>query len=362
MANRVHNFCAGPCTLPLEVLREAQEEFVDYRGAGMSLVEMSHRGDLYGEVHQRATALAGEVFAAPEDFHVLFIQGGASLQFAMAPMNLLAAGGSGAYVNSGVWAAGAIQDGAHHGDIYTVWDGAGCGFTRMPEDEELQLRDGTRYLHLTSNETIGGIRFARWPQAAVPLVGDMSSDYMSRPVAWEKFDLVYGGVQKNLGPSGTALVFARKSVVDNPPQNIARYLRYDIHARSDSMFNTPPVFSIYMVGKVLQWIKNNGGVPAMEKMAARKSAKLYRVIDASGGYYSNPVDPGCRSHMNVIFRLPDEGREKLFLAEAEAAGLVNLKGHRSVGGCRASIYNAMPEAGVDALAQLMEDFQGRNGG
>lgn len=361
MSNRAHNFCAGPCTLPLEVLEEAQQEFVDYHGTGMSLIEMSHRSSEYDEVHQEAMRLAMEVFEVPDDFGVLFIQGGATLQFAMVPMNLLAGGGRAGYVDSGSWAQGAIEDGSHYADLYTAWDGADSEYMRMPASDEIRVQPGTRYLHITSNETIGGIRFFEWPEVDVPLVADMSSDYMSRRIPWEKFDLVYGGAQKNLGPAGMAMVFVRKSILEGLQPDIARYLRYDVHLDKESLFNTPPVFTIYMVGKVLKWMKAQGGIDAMEAQAAKKAGILYDVIDDSDGYYRCPVDHASRSHMNVVFRLPSEELEKTFLKEAEAADLLNLKGHRSVGGCRASVYNALPEHSVRALAEFMNDFRQRHG-
>ena len=357
MTERVHNFSAGPCTLPLSVLEESQAEFVDYHGAGMSLIEMSHRGKHFVAVHEEAIDLVRTVYGVPDEFDVLFLQGGATLQFAMIPMNLLKNGEKGAYVNSGTWAKGAIADAQHYGDVYTAWDGTDCNFTRMPNTDEIEIQSGTRYLHLTSNETIGGIRFAHWPKVDVPLIGDMSSDYMSRPVPWDRFDLVYGGAQKNLGPAGMALVIIRKTVARENNQNIGRYLRYDIQADKDSMFNTPPVFPIYMLGKVLKWMRDQGGVEAMERQAEDKAGILYRAIDQSSGYYRCPVDVNSRSVMNVVFRLPTEDLEKTFLSGADAAGLLNLKGHRSVGGIRASIYNAMPKEGVQALVTFMSEFQ-----
>lgn len=361
MSKRVHNFCAGPCTLPLSVLEEARDEFVDYHGQGMSLIEMSHRAKAYDEVHQQALTDAMEVYGAPDDFGVMFIQGGATLQFAMVPLNLLGAGARAGYINSGTWGKGAITDARPHGDIYVAWDGTDCNFTRMPRPDEITIQPDTRYLHITSNETIGGIRIAEWPDVDVPLVADMSSDYMSRPIPWEKFDLVYGGAQKNLGPAGMSIVFIRRSILDGINKDLARYLRYDVHLEKDSLFNTPPVFAIYMVGKVLKWMKDKGGLKVIEQEAAQKAAMLYDSIDNSGGYYSSPVDSACRSHMNVVFRLPNEDLEKKFLAESERAGLVNLKGHRSVGGCRASIYNAMPVESVQVLADFMSEFRNANG-
>ena len=360
-SNRKHNFSAGPCTLPLQVLQQAQQEFVDYQGAGMSLIEMSHRGKHFDAVANEAMTLCMEVFQVPDDFSVLFLQGGAILQFSMVPMNLLTKGQKGAYVNSGAWAKGAITDAQEYGDIYTAWDGAENNYTRMPNSGELQLQDNTRYLHITTNETIGGIRVAEWPQVEVPLVGDVSSEYMARPIPWEKFDLVYGGAQKNLGPAGLVVVFVRKSILEHTNKKIGRYLRYDIHEANGSMFNTPPVFAIYMLGKVLKWMKKQGGLTAMENQAAEKSATLYRAFDDSNGYYTCPVEVACRSHMNVVFRLPNESLEQKFLAEATQSDFMNLKGHRSVGGCRASIYNALPKNSVDALVAFMADFMANNG-
>jgi len=357
MTERVHNFSAGPCTLPLSVLEEGQAEFVNYHGAGMSLIEMSHRGKQFVAVHEEAVDLVRTVFGVPDEFDVLFLQGGATLQFAMVPMNLLGSGQKAGYINSGTWAKGALADAKHYGDVYTAWDGADCNYTRMPSTDEIEIQSGSRYLHLTSNETIGGIRFSDWPQVGVPLIADMSSDYMSRPIPWERFDLVYGGAQKNLGPAGMALVIIRKTVARENNQEIGRYLRYDIQADKGSMFNTPPVFPIYMLGKVLRWMRDQGGVAAMERQAEEKAGMLYDAIDGSGGYYRCPVDTGSRSVMNVVFRLPNEELEKTFLSEADAAGLLNLKGHRSVGGIRASIYNAMPSEGVEVLSTFMSDFQ-----
>jgi phosphoserine aminotransferase len=280
----------------------------------------------------------------------------------MVPMNLLGAGRKAGYINSGSWGKGAITDARPYGDIYTAWDGVDCGYTRMPDTSELVIQRGTRYLHITSNETIGGIRFADWPQVDVPLVADMSSDYMSRSVPWERFDLVYGGVQKNLGPAGMALVIIRKSAIESCNTDIGRYLRYDIHADKDSMFNTPPVFPIYLMGKVLKWMESSGGMGAIEKVAEEKAAIIYDAIDSSGGYYDCPVEWGSRSLMNVVFRLPSEDLEQAFLTAAAKMDLLNLKGHRSVGGCRASIYNAMPREGVQALADFMATFQASHPG
>ena len=360
MSERKHNFCAGPCTLPVSVLEEMRDEFLNYQGAGMSLIEMSHRAAQYDAVHQEARRLALEVFGAPEGFDVLFIQGGATLQFAMVPMNLLRPHQCAGYVNTGVWAKGAIADGGYYGELYTAWDGAGDGYARAPASPEIEVRDGTRYLHITSNETIGGIRFPEFPVVDVPLVADMSSELMARRIPWERFDLVYGGVQKNLGPAGMAMVFIRTAAAPAASESIARYLRYDVHLDKESLFNTPPMFAVAIVGKMLKWMRDKGGLDVIEREAAEKAALLYRQIDESEGFYVCPADPASRSHMNVVFRLPDEALESRFLAGAKSEDLLNLKGHRSVGGCRASIYNAMPHTSVEVLGDFMHRFRTGN--
>ena len=360
MSKRVFNFGAGPCTLPLSALEEAQKEFTNYMDSGMSVVELSHRGKEYDQTHVEVMALAKEIYGVPEDFEVLFIQGGATLQFSMIPMNLLTDDEKGAYVDCGAWAGKALKDGAFYGDVYAAWDGKDDMYRRMPKNNEIKMQPNTRYLHITTNETIGGIRTIEWPEVDVPLVADMSSDFMTRPIPWEKFDLVYGGVQKNLGPAGMAVVFIRKSIIDKANRNIGAYLRYDIHCKKESLYNTPPVFSIYMMGKVLKWMKNLGGLKAMEKMADEKAAVVYNAIDGSNGYYNCPVVKEYRSVMNIVFRLPSEELEAKFIAEAKDAGFIGLKGHRDVGGCRASCYNAMTMEGVLALKSFMEKFQQKN--
>ncbi len=357
---RAHNFSAGPCTLPVEVLKALQAEMVDYQESGMSLIEMSHRGQHFDAVFEEAIALVREQYGVPNEFEILLLQGGATLQFSMVPMNLLGDGARAAYVNSGHWAKGAIADARYYGDVYVAWDGKDDRYGRMPVTEELELLPNTRYLHITSNETIGGVRYFEWPEVEVPLVADMSSDYMTRPVPWSRFDLVYGGVQKNLGPAGLAMVIVRRSALSDASDKIGKYLRYSVQVDKSSMFNTPPVFAIYVLGKVLKWMKKKGGLEGIEQEANRRASLLYSVIDGSNGYYSCPVTPAYRSVMNVVFRLPNEKLEEQFLREASAADLVNLKGHRTVGGCRASIYNAMPMESVAVLTQFMQDFCSRN--
>jgi phosphoserine aminotransferase len=357
---RVHNFCAGPCTLPLPVLEEVQAELLDFRGAGMSVIEMSHRSAEYGAVHEEALALFRENYAVPEDFSILFLQGGATLQFAIVPMNLLREGTSAGYVRSGTWGKGALKDAAAWGDAYAAWDGEAVSFTRMPSDGELEIRLGTRFLHVTSNETIEGIRMAAFPEVEIPLVADMSSDYLSRRVPWDRFDAVYGGAQKNLGPAGLAVVVVRTALLEEIETDLPSYLRLDAHAAKDSLMNTPPMFAIYVTGKVLRWIRKEGGVEAMEERAARRSGAVYDAIDSSEGFYRSPIEPAHRSHMNVVFRTASDELDAGFLKGAEHEGLVNLKGHRSVGGMRASIYNAMPDEGVDALVSFMHGFRDTN--
>ena len=355
------NFSAGPSMLPRSVLEEARDELVDYRGTGMSLVEMSHRGPEYAAVHDEALSLARDVFGVPADFSVLFLQGGATLQFSMVPMNLLGRGQAGGYVVSGSWAQKAIADGRLCGEVYEAWNGAETKYARMPQPEEIELREGTRYLHVTSNETIGGIQMFDWPSLGVPLVADMSSDYITRPIPWQEFDLVYGGAQKNLGPAGATIVFVRRSALDSANTELGAYLRYGFHDEGSSLANTPPVFAVWVVGKVLRWVEVQGGLGAMEAESRRKAGILYDVIDESSGFYRSPVEPASRSLMNVVFRLPTEDLEGQFLAGASAEGLVGLKGHRSVGGCRASIYNAMTVEGVEALAGYMAQFKAESG-
>lgn len=360
---RVHNFCAGPCTLPEAVIQELSDELPDFGSSGMSLIEMSHRDPVYNEIHHETMDLLRELCSVPDDFSVLLLQGGASLQFAMVPMNLLGAGdqGSAGYVVSGSWGKKAFADAATIGKAYSAWSGADDGFVRMPGQDELSIEDGTRYLHVTSNETIGGIRLPEFYDLDVRQVGDMSSDYLTRPIPWDRFDLVYGGAQKNLGPAGLAVVFVRDSVLEQTPSHLPSYLRYDTHGKADSLANTPPVFSIWATGKVLRWIKANGGVEGMEQRAAERSALVYDTIATSDGFYQSPVDEASRSHTNVVFRLGTEELEAKFLAEADAKQLKNLKGHRSVGGVRASIYNALPTASVEALCEFMSDFAAGNG-
>jgi phosphoserine aminotransferase len=359
MSHRAYNFSAGPSILPLAVLEDVRDELVDYRDSGMSLIEMSHRGAHYEQVHHDTMNLARDVFALPDDFDVLLLQGGATLQFAMVPANLLGPGQRAAVARTGSWSKKALADAERYGEVYIAWDGMPEDYTRTPAPNEFDLRDDTRYLHICSNETIQGVRFVEFPDVSVPVVADMSSDIATRELPWERFDLVYGGVQKNLGPAGLALVFVRRSLLEGMREDLGAYLRYGVHAGADSLYNTPPVFSVWVTSKVLRWIRDSGGLKAMTAAAERKAGTLYEVIDRSDGFYRCPAEPASRSLTNVVFRLPNGELEAQFLAEASEAEFVGLKGHRSVGGCRASLYNAMPQDGADALAAFMDDFARR---
>jgi len=359
--SRVRNFCAGPCTLPTEVLTEVSEELLDFEGSGMSLIEMSHRSPAYDAVHQDALDRLRRLWELPEDFELLFLQGGGVLQFAMVPMNLASGTSTAGYVRSGAWGRAAHADAARVTPTYLAWDGEGGGYSRMPDPDEIEVRPGTRYVHVTSNETIEGIQLRELPALDVPLVVDMSSDLLTRPVEWDRVDLVYGGVQKNLGPAGLAVVAVRRTALEQRQLDLPSYLSFSSHAGAGSMLNTPPMFSIYVMGKMLRWIEDRGGVRGMSERAARRSLLIYEVIDGSDGFYTCPAELRARSRTNVVFRLRDPDLDKRFLLAAHSNGLVNLKGHRSVGGMRASIYNAMPDEGVDELAAFMRDFAASSG-
>lgn len=360
-SHRVHNFCAGPCTLPINVIDELANELANFNDSGMSLIEMSHRSEAYDQVHNETIDLLRRLCKVPDEFSILLLQGGASLQFAMLPMNLLQPNESAGYIVSGTWGKKAFGDAKLIGNAYEAWSGANNDFASMPDPTELTIQSGTRYLHITSNETIGGIRLPAFFSTDVRQVADMSSDYLTRDIPWDQFDVVYGGAQKNLGPAGLTVVFVRKTVADAAPNTVPAYLRYATHAVANSLANTPPVFSIWATGKVLRWIEENGGVAGMENRAATRSQMLYDAIDNSNGFYQSPVNPDHRSHVNIVFRLGSEELEKDFLAEATQHDLMNLKGHRSVGGIRASIYNALPTESVESLLEFMSTFANGRG-
>ena len=353
---RVFNFYAGPATLPLPVLEAAQADLVDYRGSGLSLIETSHRSNDYDEVHASAQRLIRELLGVPDGYSVLFLGGGATMQFGMIPMNLMTTGSSD-LVLSGAWAQKALDDAQKYGTVNVVYDGSDTKFSTLPAAKSVKSTADSSYLHITSNETIEGVQWKEFPVVDAPLVADMSSDILSRPVPVERFGLIYAGAQKNLGPAGVTIVIIRNDLLERSPADLPVYLRYPTHAKKDSLYNTPPVFPIYIVNLVLQWIADNGGLAGIAERNRRKAAALYQTIDDSDGFYRCPVDPAVRSDMNVVFRLPDEDQEKTFVAGAAERGMIGLKGHRSVGGVRASIYNAMPEAGVEALIDYMNEFR-----
>ncbi|MDY6934374.1 MAG: 3-phosphoserine/phosphohydroxythreonine transaminase [Spirochaetota bacterium] len=359
---RIYNFAAGPSTLPLPVLDEARDKLVDYEGSGMSLLEMSHRGKIYSRVHDEAISLSREILKIPDDFHILFLQGGATLQFGMIPMAFLKDGMKADHVLTGSWSKKALDDGRNIGQINVIWDGKNENYSRIPTQKELHFTRDAVYVHICSNETIGGIEWDYFPDAGeIPVVIDMSSDIMSRPLPWERIDMIYAGTQKNLAPSGMALVIIRKGFVERARRDLPAYFRYDLHIEKDSLYNTPPSFVIWMMNLTLKWIGSIGGMNEIERRRDEKAGMLYELIDNCGGFYRNPVDIKSRSKMNIVFRLPDEKLESNFLEEAEKEGLSGLKGHRSVGGCRASIYNAMPVEGVRALVDFMKYFMKNNG-
>ncbi len=362
--NRVFNFGAGPCTLPLDALKTARDQMVDFNGIGMSLIEASHRGKDYDEVHQSAIALFKENMGLGEEHEVLLLGGGATLQFGMLPVNYLAGNKNCDYVVSGAWGKKALADAKKVGTPKVVWDGSSSNFTTLPKASDLAVSPDAAYFHFTSNETIGGVQWKEWPDSGnVPLVCDMSSDILSRRMPLERFSLIYAGAQKNLAPAGLAVVIIRKDFLEKAadPKSILTYLSYKVHAQDNSLYNTPPVFPIYMMKLTMEWVKANGGLAGMEELSVARAKALYDAIDNSGGYYRCPVDAACRSDMNVVWRLPTEELEAKFISDAKKAGFVGLKGHRSVGGCRASIYNAHPLEGCQELALFMADFAKKNG-
>jgi phosphoserine aminotransferase len=358
---RIFNFSAGPAVLPLEVLEEARENLLSMPGVGMSILEISHRSKPFDDIIQGAEADIRALAGIPEGYHVLFLQGGASLQFSMVPMNILPQGGSADYIVTGAWSQKAVKEAKRVGGVKIAATTEAENFTRIPKQEELRLDPGAAYLHYTTNNTIFGTEFGYVPDAGhVPLVADTSSDMFSGPIDVSKFALIYAGAQKNLAPAGVTLVIVREDMLKRTPSSIPTMLQYPVHAENMSLYNTPPVFTIYVMRLVLKWLLKQGGLEAIDKVNARKAAKLYAEIDRSG-FYRAHAQPGSRSRMNVTFRLPSEDLEKKFAKEATAAGLDGLKGHRSVGGMRASIYNAFPEEGVDALVQFMQEFEKGNG-
>lgn len=358
---RAYNFNAGPSALPLEVLEKAQQEFLDFRGTGMSVMELSHRSKEYEEVHNQAKASLKELLSIPDHYQILFLQGGASLQFSMIPMNFLKSEQKAGYVLTGSWSEKAFKEAEVFGNPYEAASTKDDHYRRIPLQNELQYNADDAYLHLTSNNTIYGTEWKDFPAVDVPLIGDMSSDILSRPIDISKFALIYAGAQKNLGPSGVTVVIIRDDLIEKANKDIPTMLKYSTHAKNNSLYNTPPTFGIYMLGEVLNWVKSIGGITEIARRNEEKAKLLYDAIDESNGFYIGHAEKDSRSLMNVTFRVKDEVLEKKFLAEAKQAGFVGVNGHRSVGGCRASIYNAVPYEACRAFHDFMKQFQQVNG-
>ncbi len=360
--SQVYNFNAGPAILPQPVLEQAQRELLDYQGRGMSIMEMSHRSKEYEAINSAAEATFKRLLGLGDDYRVLFVQGGASTQFAMLPLNFLPPGSSADYIITGAWGEKAHEEAAKLGQANIAASTKDSNYSRSPRADEIRLTDGAAYVHITSNETIQGVQFASFPDAGDrPLVADMSSDILSRPFDASKFALIYAGAQKNLGPSGVTVVLVRQSWLKDAARTAPTMLRYETHAKNNSLYNTPPVFGVYVLNLVLDWIEEHGGLAGMAARNEQKARLIYDAIDGSGGFYRGHAAPADRSRMNVTFRLPSEALEKQFVAESVAAGMVGLAGHRSVGGIRASIYNAMTPEGCQALAGFMEEFARKHG-
>ncbi len=363
MTERIFNFSAGPAVLPESALLQAQRDLFALPGVGMSVLEISHRSEAFEQIIKEAEADLRKLLNIPDNYKVLFLQGGASLQFTMVPMNLLPKGASADYITTGSWGQAAVKEAKKTGTVREAASTADTNFNRLPGPEEIKLDPNAAYVHYTSNETIFGVEFQEEPVASdAPLVCDMSSDFISRPVDVSKYGLIYAGAQKNAGPAGATIVIVREDMIERTPDGLPSMLDYKNLAKNGSMYNTPPCFSIYLCGLVFKWALNEiGGLDKVFAMNKEKAGILYDAIDASDGYYRGHAEKDCRSLMNITFRLPNEDLEKKFIKEATAAGLDGLKGHRSVGGLRASIYNAFPKAGVVRLVEFMKDFQKDNG-
>jgi len=358
LTQRAFNFNAGPSALPLEVLENAQQQLVNFRNSGMSIMEMSHRSAIFDEIHNEAIALLKKLYAIPENYEVLFLQGGASLQFTMVPMNFLQADQKASYVLSGSWAEKAFKEAKLFGTPVEAASTKDNKYRNIPALSDIQFNEDDAYVHITSNNTIYGTQWKEFPETGnVPLVADMSSDILSKPLDISKFGIIYAGAQKNLGPSGVTVVIIRKDLLEKANKEIPTMLKYTTHVDGNSLYNTPPTFGIYMLGEVLKWVEAKGGIEAIAKLNEAKAQVIYDAIDHSNGFYTGHATPESRSLMNITFRVADEELEKQFLAEAKAAGFVGLNGHRSVGGCRASTYNAVPLETCEALRDFMVAFQ-----
>jgi phosphoserine aminotransferase len=357
---RVHNFSAGPAALPLEVLEQIKADIPDWNGSGMSVMEVSHRGKDFVALAARCEANLRSLLAVPDNYSVLWIQGGATLQMSMVPLNLAADGATADYVQTGSWGKKAAGEARKFCCVNLAADSSAENFTYIPDEVEWNRSDDAAFLHITSNETISGVEFHYVPKSSVPIVADMSSTILSRPIDVSQYGVIYAGAQKNIGPAGITLVIVRNDLLEPKREKLPHLLMWKSYAESESMTNTPPTFAWYVADLVIQHLLQRGGLPVMADINQRKSQKLYAAIDASD-FYTNPVRKDCRSWMNIPFILADDTLDAVFLEEAAAAGLANLKGHRSVGGMRASIYNAVSEQAVDALIEFMAEFERRNG-
>ena len=359
---RVHNFSAGPTALPEPVLRQAAEEMLDWHGRGMSIMEMSHRTPDFEGVIAAAEADLRELMGIPANYKVLFLQGGATLQFSAVPINLLRGKKKADYIITGSWSEKAVAEASRFCEVNIAASTEAANFTYAPAQQELRLSDDAAFVHVCTNETIMGVEFPYVPETGdVPLVADMSSHILSREIDVSKYALIYAGAQKNIGPVGLTVVIVREDLIGQPLPGMPALMDYKLHADNGSMLNTPPTFAIYMAGLIFKWLKEQGGVAGIEKQNIAKAQCLYAAIDGSAGFYRNPVRVADRSRMNVPFTLADDRLDSVFLKESLAAGLSSLKGHKSVGGMRASIYNPMPLAGVEALVDFMRDFAARHG-
>ncbi|WP_373185933.1 3-phosphoserine/phosphohydroxythreonine transaminase [Halopseudomonas sp.] len=361
MSKRLFNFCAGPAALPEAVLKQAQAELLDWHGKGLSVMEMSHRSEEFTSVAETAEQDLRDLLSIPEDYRVLFLQGGASQQFAQIPLNFMPEGGSADYIDTGIWSAKAIEEASRYGHVNVAASAKAHDYFAIPGQNDWDLSDAASYVHYTPNETIGGLEFGWIPQVGdKPLIADMSSTILSRPLDVSKFGMIYAGAQKNIGPSGLVVVIVREDMLGEARSSCPTMLDYAIAAKNGSMYNTPPTFGWYLAGLIFKWLKEQGGLEAMERINNAKQHSLYQAIDTSE-LYSNPINPADRSWMNVPFRLADDRLDKPFLKGAEERGLLNLKGHRSVGGMRASIYNAVSQEAVDALVAYMAEFEKQQG-
>lgn len=361
MTNRLFNFCAGPAALPEAVLKQAQAELLDWQGKGLSVMEMSHRSEEFTQVAETAEQDLRDLLGVPDDYKVLFLQGGASQQFAQIPLNFMAEDGSADYIDTGIWSAKAIEEAQRFGHVNVAASAKAYDYFAIPGQNDWQLSDNAAYVHYAPNETIGGLEFGWIPEVGdKPLIADMSSTILSRPVDVSKFGMIYAGAQKNIGPSGLVVVIVREDLLGKARASCPTMLDYSVAAKNASMYNTPPTFGWYLAGLIFKWLKEQGGLEAMERINQIKQRTLYKAIDSSE-LYSNPINTADRSWMNIPFRLADDRLDKPFLAGADERGLLNLKGHRSVGGMRASIYNAVGQDAVDALVAYMAEFERQRG-